>query len=177
MQASDVTRAVGAAVSTASDLALMVDDAIVLHDSNKLALRLLPCDVLARVAHIGDEVAHFEVELARRLAETECPVAALEPRVQPLVYERDGFAVTLWTYYEPVARDASPAEFADALKRLHAGMRELDVETPHFTDRVAEGNSLWRVALAPRRSPTMTGNFSAVHYETCTSQQPKLVFA
>jgi hypothetical protein len=152
VQASDVTRAVDAAVSTASDLDLLVDDAIVLHDSNKLALRLLPCDVLARVAHVGHEVAHFEVELARRLAETECPVAALEPRVQPLVYERDGFAVTLWTYYEPVAREASPVDYAGALERLHAGMRKLDVEAPHFTDRVAEAQLL----VASRdRTPTL----------------------
>jgi hypothetical protein len=140
---------VDAAVSTASDLDLMADEAIVLHDSNKLALRLLPCDVFARVAHIGDEVAHFEVELARLLAETESPVAALDPRVQPLVYERDGFAVTFWTYYEPVApREASPAEYANALERLHAGMRELDVVAPHFTDRVAEAQEL--VANADR---------------------------
>ena len=131
-----------AAVGTASDLDLMVDDAIVLHDSNKLTLRLLPCDVLARVAHIGHEVARFEVELAQQLAETGSPVAALEPRVQPLVYERDGFAVTLWTYYEPVAREASPADYAGALERLHAGMRELDVVAPHFTDRVAEAQQL-----------------------------------
>ena len=142
VRASDAKRAVDAAVSTASDLDLMVDDAIVLHDSNRLALRLLPCDVVARVAHIGHEVAHFEVEVARRLAETQSPVAALEPRVPSLVYERDGFAVTLWTYYEPVPREASPADLADALERLHAGMRQLDVEAPHFTDRVADAHQL-----------------------------------
>ena len=101
MQASEVSRAVAAAMSVASALDLTVDDAIVLHDSNKLALRLLPCDVLARVAHVAHQVAQFEVELAQRLAEIGSPVAALEPRVEPRVYERDGFAVTLWTYYEP----------------------------------------------------------------------------
>jgi aminoglycoside phosphotransferase (APT) family kinase protein len=154
VQASDVTRAVDAAVSTASDLDLMVDDAIVLHDSNKLGVRLLPCDVFARVAHIGHEVAQFEVEVARRLAETGSPVAALERRVQPLAYERDGFAVTLWTYYEPVApRETSPGDYADALERLHTGMRELDVEAPHFTDRVAEAQQL----VASRdRTPALT---------------------
>ena len=130
-------------MSTASALDLTVDDAIVLHDSNKLALRLLPCDVFARVAHVGHEVAQFEVELAQRLAETESPVAALEPRVEPRVYERDGFVVTLWTYYEPVTpREVSPADYANALERLHAGMRKLDVTTPHFTDRVAEAQQL-----------------------------------
>jgi hypothetical protein len=143
MQASEVPRAVAAAMSTASALDLTVDDAIVLHDANKLALRLLPCDVLARVAHVGQEVAQFEVELAQRLAETESPVAALEPRVEPRVYERDGFVVTLWTYYESVERpEVSPADYANALERLHAGMRTLDITAPHFADRVAEAQQL-----------------------------------
>jgi hypothetical protein len=106
-----------AAMSTASSLDLTVDDAIVLHDSNKLTLRLLPCDVLARVAPVAHQVAQFEVELAQRLAESGCPVAALEPRVDPRVYERDGFVLTLWTYYEPAApREVSPADYASALK-------------------------------------------------------------
>jgi hypothetical protein len=144
MQASEVPRAVAAATAIASALALTVDDAIVLNNSNRLALRLLPCDVLARVAPGSHRrVAQFEVDLAQRLADTEGPVAALEPRVEPRVYERDGFAVTLWAYYEPVtAREVSPADYARALGRLHAAMRTLDVSTPHFTDRVAEAQRL-----------------------------------
>jgi hypothetical protein len=101
MRASEVSRAVVAAMSVASSVDLTVDDAIVLYDSNKLTVRLLPCDVLARVAPIAHQVAQFEVELAQRLAESGCPVATLEPRVAPRVYERDGFVVTLWTSYEP----------------------------------------------------------------------------
>jgi hypothetical protein len=140
---SEITRAMDAAVSTASELNLMVDDARVVHNSNNLALRLLPCDVFARVAPIGQEVARFEVELAQRLVAAECPVAALEPRVQPLVYERDGFAITFWTYYETAeTQKVSPGDFASALERLHAGMRTLDLDAPHFTDRVAEAQAL-----------------------------------
>src|SRR3954464_5175104 len=101
MEASVVPRAVAAAMSIASSCDLTVDHSILLHDSNKLTLRLLPCDVLARVAPVAHQVAQFEIELAQRLAEFESPVAALEPRVEPRVYERDGFVVTLWTYYEP----------------------------------------------------------------------------
>ena len=143
MQASEVPRAVAAAMSTASSLDLTVDDAILLQDSNRLTLRLLPCDVLARVAPVAHQAAQFEIELAQRLAESASPVAALEPRVQPCVYERDGFVVTLWTYYEPVtSREVSPAEYANALAQLHAGMRELDVATPHFTDRVDSAQQL-----------------------------------
>jgi aminoglycoside phosphotransferase (APT) family kinase protein len=143
LQPSDVQRAVAAAKSIASALGLTVDDAVVLQNSNKLAVRLLPCAVLARVAPLGQEVARFEVELAQRLAETESPVAALEPRAEPRPYERDGFVVTLWTYHVSVTPpDVAPADYANALARLHAGMRTLDVTTPHFTDRVAEAEQL-----------------------------------
>ena len=144
MQASDIPRAVAAARSSAAALGLRVDDAVVLHDSNRLAVRLLPCDVLARVAYVAHQAgAAFEVEVARRLAETDSPVAALEPRVEPRVYVRDGFVVTLWTYYEPVSpHDVAPAEYAQALERLHAGMRQIDLPAPHFTDRVAEAQWL-----------------------------------
>jgi hypothetical protein len=134
---------VAAAMSIASSLDLTVDDAIVLHDSNKLTLRVLPCDLLARVAPVAHQVAQFEVELAQRLAESGCPVAALEPRVEPRVYERDGFVVTLWTYYEPATpREVSPTGYATSLERLHAGMRKLDVPAPHFTDRVDQAQQL-----------------------------------
>ncbi len=144
MEASDISRAVAAVKSIAARCDLPIDDATVIHNSNKLALRILPCDVFARVAHVGREVAQFEIEVAQGLAESEgCPVAALDPRVAPLVYQQDGFAVTLWTYYgTQTAREVSPADYANALHRLHAGMRRVAVTAPHFTDRVAEAQHL-----------------------------------
>jgi len=143
MEASEVRRAVAAAMSIASSLDLAADDAIVLHNSNKLTLRLLPGDVLARVAPVARQVAALEVELAQRLAGSGCPVAVLDPRVEPRVHERDGFVVTLWTYYEPATQgEVPPPEFAAALERLHAGMRMLDVPTPHFADRVDSAQQL-----------------------------------
>jgi Ser/Thr protein kinase RdoA (MazF antagonist) len=135
--------AVRAAISVASACDLRADHSVVLQDSDKLTLRLRPCDTVARVAQIGHEVAEFEVELAQRLAATGSPAVALDPRAEPRVYVRDGFAVTLWTYYETVStREATPAEYADALKRFHAGMRQIDMASPHFTDRVAQAESL-----------------------------------
>ena len=171
MQTSEFPRAMAAAKSVASALGLTVEDAIVLHDSNKLTLRLLPCDVLARVAPVEHQVAQFEIELAQRLAASGCPVAALEARVEPRVYERDGFAVTLWTYYEPAApREVSPADYASALERLHAGLRTLDV--PRRTSRTGSSrlSSSSRAATALRRSPTRTGSSSATRCGTCDGQ-------
>ncbi|WP_414942508.1 hypothetical protein [Amycolatopsis sp. cmx-11-51] len=71
---------------------------------------------LARVAPAGQEVAALEVEFALRLGETASLVAALEAGVEPRVYERDGFAVTLWTYYEVVRPELDfPGAYAGAL--------------------------------------------------------------
>lgn len=143
MEAEILSRAIAAATALAGELHLQADDAVVIHNSNKLALHLLPCGVFARVALVGQEVAALEVELALRLAGTGSPVAGLEPRVEPRVHERDGFAVTLWTYYAVVAPDSHfPGAYAEALRRLHAGMQGVEVSTPHFLDRVAEAERL-----------------------------------
>ncbi|MGW6195914.1 phosphotransferase family protein [Kribbella sp. NPDC055110] len=152
MDTSEVTRAIAAATSIAASLGLQADDAIVLHNSNKLALRLTPCDVFARVAPVGQEVAELEIEVAQLLAEVGCPVSALEPRVDPLVYTRDGFAVTFWTYYEPVTPNLSPADYAKALEQLHAAMRKVDVAIPRFSDRIAEAQ---KIVADPDLSPEL----------------------
>ena len=53
MEPREVQRAVEAARSAASALGLRVDDAVVVHNSNRIAVRLSPCDVLARVAPLA----------------------------------------------------------------------------------------------------------------------------
>jgi hypothetical protein len=106
MQPSEGQSALAAATSTAPALGLAVDDAIVLHDSNELTVRLLPCDVVARVAPIAHQVARFEIGLAQ------------------------------------MSREVSPSDYANALERLHSGMRKPDLRTPHFTDRVEAAQHL-----------------------------------
>ena len=139
VEAAQARRAVVAAISTASALDLAVDEAVVLSDSNRLVVRLTPCDVVARVA-VAPPASRArlatEVEVVRRLAANGSPVAGLEPRVEPRVFGRDGFAITMWRYFEPVRRMPAPADYAQALGRLHAGLRQIDVTTPHFMDRV-----------------------------------------
>jgi hypothetical protein len=55
MRAAEGRRARDAAMSTASALILAVDDAVVLSDSNRMVVRLTPCDVVARVAPLAIE--------------------------------------------------------------------------------------------------------------------------
>jgi len=120
-----------------------------LHNSNKLTLRLLPCDVVARVAPAAQQVAQFEVDLAQQLVALECPVAALEPRVEPRVYERDDFVITLWTYYQPVRGASLTVDYANALGQLTRRHADARCPTPHFTDRVDEAQQLGKRHQTP----------------------------
>ena len=117
-------------------------------------MRLTPCDVLARIApRAWEDGLRFEAEVARRLAETGSPVGELEPRAEPRVYLRDAFALTLWTYYEQVG-EIAPADYADALVQVHAGLRQIDLAAPHITDRVAA----WVEEVNdPKQTPELPG--------------------
>ena len=111
MQASVAQRAVAAARSTASTFDLPVDATVVLNDSNRLVVRLMPCDVVARVtppealapvtaraSWLSGEAYQArlatEVEVVKRLAENDGPGAGVDPRVEPRVFVHDGFAIT-----------------------------------------------------------------------------------
>jgi hypothetical protein len=142
VEAGVVARAITAASSLAGAVELTVNEAVVIQNSNKLALRLLPCDTFARVAPVGEEVAAFEARVAQSLAALGAPIALLDPRVEPQAYERDGFVVTFWSYHRPLPDVAPPAAYADALHRLHVAMRSIEVEAPHFTERIAEAEHL-----------------------------------
>jgi hypothetical protein len=156
MQAAEVPRAVAAARSTASACGLAVDVTLVLRDANRLVLRLLPCDVVVRIAPMAFRAsAELEVEVAHRLAGIESPVVPLEPRVEPRVYVRDGFVMNMWMHCEPVPPgNLPPSSYAHALERLHAGLRQVEVAAPHFTDRVAAAQL---VVGSHQGSPALTG--------------------
>jgi aminoglycoside phosphotransferase (APT) family kinase protein len=133
---------VAAAMSTASAAGLAVDNAVVLNDSNRLVVRLTPCDIVARVTPVTHVAGHHmsaerEVELVKWLAQMGSPVATLDARVEPRVFVRDGFEISMWTYFEAESRMLPPADYARALERLHAGLRQIDFTAPHVMDRVA----------------------------------------
>lgn len=155
METLTVARATAAAMSIASELGLVAHDATVLQDSDRVTLRLLPCDTVARVAPSRSQAnAAFEVAVARGLAASGGPVAQLEPRIEPRVYTKDGCVLNFWSYYEPMPpSEIAPANYARALEQLHAGMRLIEIATPHFTDRVAEAQG---IASSPEITPDLT---------------------
>lgn len=72
MEEPEVRRAVDAAISTASALGLQVDEVAVIHNSDRIALRLIPCDVLTRVAPSAHQ-AGSEFDAALRQTDLVAP--------------------------------------------------------------------------------------------------------
>ncbi|MFD7732260.1 aminoglycoside phosphotransferase family protein [Kitasatospora phosalacinea] len=153
MEPSLLHRAIATARATAAELGLAADESVVVHDSDRVVLRLLPCDTLVRVARAADLAdSAFEVEVARRVAGAGGPVARLDPRVEPRVHARDGFVLSFWTYHPPAGPAITPAAYADALGRQHAALRRTDLTAPHVTERIARA---LREVTDPERSPDL----------------------
>lgn len=147
VEAETARRAVATCLAIAVASGLSAVDAVVLSNSNRLVVRLLPCDVLARVApRSRRRGAELEVGIARSLAGTSVPLAGLHGHFEPRVYEDGGFVVTFWNHFASIQPNGLSAdEYAGALEHLHAGMRNADlsgVSLPHFLDRVDEAQSL-----------------------------------
>ena len=163
MQDAEVRRATAAAMSTASSRGLLVDDVVVLHNSNKLTLRLLPCDVVARVAPAGDHVAQFEIDLARAAHRARLPgrrAGSTRGAARLRARRLRGHAVDLLRACDDArGRTGRLRRRARAAARRHAAAST----SPRRTSRTASTRR-WRssrTATAPRRSRTRTGSCCA----------------
>lgn len=155
MQDDELQLAIPSAMSTAAAAGLEVESASLLHNSSRIAVRLLPCDVLVRVAPESHRRgAETELRVARALDGMAAPIAELDPRVTAAVYVDNGFLVTFWRYFAPNPRGLDTESFARALRELHASLRTVDLDIPHFTDRVAEARGILE---NPGESPELPG--------------------
>lgn len=146
-------RARRAATAIATELGGEVHEVVDLQDSNRLTVRLLPCDTVARIGPTELGGADVEVERAARLTEAGAPVGPLDRRFPARVHRRDGFDVTLWTFLPSLPRPAVPAlEYAHALADLHAALRAADLPAPSLTERVGSALALLR---DPERTPAL----------------------
>ncbi|MGP9536647.1 AAA family ATPase [Brachybacterium sp. AOP43-C2-M15] len=154
MQSSLADRARRAASTLARSFGLAVDEVVDLHDSNRLTVLLLPCELVARIAPAGAEGAQDEIDRALRLEHAGAPVGGPDPRVPAQVHLRDGLEITLWTHHAPrTDRELPPTDYAAGLARLHAAMRSARFEAPPFTTRVDAALALLE---DPRRTPRLT---------------------
>ena len=173
MTPPDRPRALAAARQLAEELGLEADRLEVLHASNTLTVLLQPCAVVARIGSGPQEAARFEVGIADQLARTGAPVVPVLPRDEPQVHRRGDLVISLWAYREPVSAQAvPPVEYADALHRLHAGMRLVTHATPHASDRVDAALGL---LADPARTPDLAPADRQLLVHTLRALRPGIV--
>lgn len=155
------------ALALLAELGLPAEEAVVVHASNTLTLRLRPADAVARIAprdHAEDLA--IELERAGALLAVGAPVGPPDPRLAPSVHVRGEHAITLWEHLPSRDRaELPPAEYASALGALHAGMRALDLPVAPLAERVGHALDLLR---DPAPTPSLAPADRSLLQETLT---------
>ncbi len=133
-------RAAQAAARLARRLGIGCERPQLLHESQRISIRLYPHDIVARGVGTDDAEAlrrlAREVDIARHLAANHAPVVRLDPGVAAGPHIEDGFAFTLWQFVADGAADddnaAHVAHAAAALRRLHQALAGFDGELSDF---------------------------------------------
>ncbi len=122
--------AIAAAIAAARELGLPAGQPRLLSSRGNVLVQLAPAPVVARVATLtawtrDDPFSWLarEVAVAGYLACHGAPVVPPTPLADPGPHRSDGFALSLWTYFDIADRRPEPADVGDALARLHLAGR------------------------------------------------------
>jgi hypothetical protein len=131
-------RAVAAAVALARENGLRVEEPVVLNDLFSLMVHLRPAPVVARVATLMPrlrapiaEWLALEIDVTTFLSDRGAPVVAPSRELPAGPHERDGFAISFWTYVQPDPdRTPTAADCSAMLPDLHDALRSYPGELP-----------------------------------------------
>ncbi|GLW11193.1 hypothetical protein Misp01_63210 [Microtetraspora sp. NBRC 13810] len=134
------------AVSIAGEYGIRVTDPVVLRDSFNLRVWLRPAPIVARIPTVTTlgrprpaEALAREVAVVSHLHEAGAPVVPVSDLLPAKPFERDGVAMSFWTYVEhDPDRRLEPAEVGRALAELHDALRGYPGELPHLGPALEE---------------------------------------
>jgi hypothetical protein len=117
----------------ASRFGLVVEDPVVLHDSNNTVIWLRPEAIVAKVATGHHHRLGLEMSVARHLVACGAPVAAPADALPPVAHQVGGLEATFWTYV-PQANGQEPEalEWASALYAVHQALEAYPGVLPSF---------------------------------------------
>lgn len=128
-----------AAVRAAAQHGYVADDPVLVQETNNTVVWLRPHEIIAKVgtwSH-SEEALRREHAVATILAASDAPIAPPVRDAEPVRDEHTGFLVTLWQRLEnDAAREPSPVDVAEALRRLHEGLSRCRDQLPSFREGV-----------------------------------------
>jgi Ser/Thr protein kinase RdoA (MazF antagonist) len=119
----------------ARDLAMSIDEPVLIQETNHAVVWLRPHPIIAKVGIRPDGAAalRHEYTVASALTATGAPVAAPWPGMGPRVDRESGFVVTLWTRLETdPTLELIEADRGTSLRLVHEALARIDVELPSF---------------------------------------------
>lgn len=138
------SRAVEATIRLAQRLGVRRADPVILHESQRVTIRLFPLGVVARAVSIHDREAASrlsrEVDIARHLAKSAAPIVNPATELPAGPHVQDDFVLTLWEFVEHIVADDENADHmagaVEALGRLHQALATFPGGLPDFRDKV-----------------------------------------
>jgi predicted trehalose synthase len=142
-----------AAVGVASRFGLVVEDPLVLHDSNNTVVWLRPHAVVAKVATGHHRRLDLEMAVGRHLAACGAPVVAPADALPQMPHRLGGLEATFWTYeHQAEDQELDEEQLALALDQVHRALNTFPGALPDFDDEL---DSVATVLSDPVRSPAL----------------------
>ena len=162
-----------AAVRAAAQYGYVVDDPLLVQETNNTVVWLRPHEIIAKVGRWShsEQALRREHAVATILAGARAPIGPPVHDAESVLDEHTGFLVTLWQRLEhDVAREPSPVDVAGALRELHEGLSRYRGELPSFREgvrraRVTLDDDRLMVALAPEDRSTLRRAYDRVSAE------------
>ncbi|MGH9056368.1 MAG: phosphotransferase [Acidimicrobiales bacterium] len=146
---------IAAAVAIVSKFGIVVEDPVVLHDSNNTLVWLRPHAVVAKVATGHHHRLDLDMDVCRHLVACDAPAVPPADAVPPVLHRYGGYEATFWTYEHQVRSKEEPDE-ADLAASLHAVHRALDTFPGKLPDLDDELEAVAAVLSEPARAPALS---------------------
>lgn len=143
-----------AAVAVVSKFGIVVEDPVVLHDSNNTLVWLRPHAVVAKVATGHHHRLDLEMAVGRHLVACDAPAVPPADALPPVVHRQGGYEATFWTYKHQVKGEGPDwAELATSLHSLHRSLDTFPGELPDFDNEL---QAVAAVLSDPARAPALS---------------------
>lgn len=145
---------IAAAVAIVSKFGIVVENPVILHDSNNTLVWLRPHGIVAKVATGHHHRLDLEMAVGRHLVAYDAPAVPPADSVPPVLHRHGGYEATFWTYEQQVkGEEPDDADLAVSLHAVHRALDTFPGKLPDFDDEL---EATAAVLSEPARAPALS---------------------